>query len=854
MESIMKMVKDTFLTHRQIGEAEAYYRLIPSLHLSGSNCATLFIHTGFKSNRSSFLKTLTESEASQLPKEKIVTISNKPGKYYTKAISLEDRYDERPEELQNISLAQFAKRFTKTRKSAYTEEDTLFEDGTDVIVKEENENNSENILNDEQDIEANFIISFQPEQRTMLMKNYKIGGSIMRLRNPLVLRFYKYKQISDSHQYYFSQLRLYHPHSVSDLELWESDEVLCRKAYDDAKSSIKYVKGKVMKYQEKVEIAQSKAQEEFDNHIGDMLDATKEQQDEDCLNEGTSETDAFMAPDPDDVVSSELSPSSNAKDGFYKKLDLCSIDFLSSETRELDSDQRHIVDLGVSFVQQVKKYKGSSTIKKPVPPLIVAHGGAGCGKSHVINIMTQWQERILRTSGDNPNHPYILKCAFTGTAASLIEGNTLHHTFSFSFGNEFYSLSDKVRDERRIMLKNLVVLVIDEFSMVKADMLYQLDLRLKELKEEYNIPFGGVALFLFGDLLQLRPTAAKFIFDEPSNVQFKLRHVIESLWEKFQVVNLTHNHRQGNDKSYADVLNRIRIGTFTDEDIQQLETRIIPSERSDIPEDAIFLSAINEDVNKINEARLENLCERLLTIEAFVSYNAIVRKSKPPITSAGTIKNTPLQYLLKLKIGARVMLTYNLDTSDGLTNGAIGEVIGYDMSPEGRIQKIYVHFYDEKVGQDRRRHFPDILNRFPGKRPTPIKKLDFPYSLSKKAHSGSSQAVAVQYPLKLAWAITAHKIQGQTIAKPRKLVVDLTKVFEAAQAYVMLSRVQELDQLFILDSVPSEKIYPSTQALEELKRMNDIALNRKTVMEAYEEKIISINIRSLRSHFIGSSK
>ena len=185
-----------------------------------------------------------------------------------------------------------------------------------------------------------------------------------------------------------------------------------------------------------------------------------------------------------------------------------------------------------------------------------------------------------------------------------------------------------------------------------------------------------------------------------------------SLWEKFQVVNLTHNHRQGNDKIYADILNRIRIGTFTDEDIQQLETRVISSESYAISEDAIFLSAVNEDVNKINEARLDNLSEKLLTIEAFVSYNTIVRKSKPPITSAGTIKNTPLQYLLKLKKGARVMLTYNLDTSDGLTNGAIGEVIGYDMSPEGKIQKIYVHFYDEKVGRERRKQFQSFSKGF----------------------------------------------------------------------------------------------------------------------------------------------
>ena len=110
--------------------------------------------------------------------------------------------------------------------------------------------------------------------------------------------------------------------------------------------------------------------------------------------------------------------------------------------------------------------------------------------------MTQWQEHILRTPGDDPHQPYILKCAFTGTAAAIIQGQTLHHAFSLSFGNEFFSLSDKIRDERRRMLKNLTILVIDEFSMVKSDMLYQLDLRLKELKEVDDVPFGGSCCFL----------------------------------------------------------------------------------------------------------------------------------------------------------------------------------------------------------------------------------------------------------------------------------------------------------------------------------------------------------------------
>ena len=98
-------------------------------------------------------------------------------------------------------------------------------------------------------------------------------------------------------------------------------------------------------------------------------------------------------------------------------------------------------------------------------------------------------EKIVRSPGDNPDHPYIIKAAFTGTAAANINGQTLHSTFSFSFGNEFFSLSDKARDEKRNQLENLLIVIIDEFSFIKADMLYLLDLRLREVKQVPDVAF-----------------------------------------------------------------------------------------------------------------------------------------------------------------------------------------------------------------------------------------------------------------------------------------------------------------------------------------------------------------------------
>ena len=91
------------------------------------------------------------------------------------------------------------------------------------------------------------------------------------------------------------------------------------------------------------------------------------------------------------------------------------------------------------------------------------------------------------------------------------------------------------------------MIIIDEISMVKADMLYQLDLRLQEIKERTGSVFGGVSIFCFGDILQLQPVCGKYIFDRPSNPSYHLTYELDSRWRKFKVLNLEINHRQGKD-------------------------------------------------------------------------------------------------------------------------------------------------------------------------------------------------------------------------------------------------------------------------------------------------------------------
>ena len=130
----------------------------------------------------------------------------------------------------------------------------------------------------------------------------------------------------------------------------------------------------------------------------------------------------------------------------------------------------------------------------------------------------------------------------------------------------------------------------------------------------------------------------------------------------------------------------------------------------------------------------------------------------------------------------------------------------------------------------------------------PVEKIEFHYSLSKKPNSASSNAVALQFPLRLAFAATAHKIQGSTIRKPNHLVVDLRTVRESAQAYVMLSRVQSLSQIVIIEDVSVNKLYASPQALTELDRLTSVALNDQ--YNRLRGCIVSCNVRSLQRNFL----
>ena len=282
-------------------------------------------------------------------------------------------------------------------------------------------------------------------------------------------------------------------------------------------------------------------------------------------------------------------------------------------------------------------------LAKPSPPLVMVHGGAGSGKSKVISSLYNLMTDTFKKAGDDPCCPYVVLTSFTGAAAANINGQTLHSLFGFKFGTTYLSMPEKQREDKRLLFRNLKCVIVDEISMVSADLFYNLDLRLREITM-VDAVFGGVSVFVFGDLFQLQPPKARYVFEEPTNKEHALVYAARDLWKLFTVVNLEENHRQGEDKTYGDLLNRVRIGEHTEEDIALLQTRVRSRSDPTLDPDALHIYGTNAKVNARNTAKLDEIGGELFSIRA-KNASRTVRKFKT--NNAGCIKNTPFMAELK---------------------------------------------------------------------------------------------------------------------------------------------------------------------------------------------------------------
>ena len=294
--------------------------------------------------------------------------------------------------------------------------------------------------------------------------------------------------------------------------------------------------------------------------------------------------------------------------------------------------------------------------------------------------------------------------------------------------------------------------------MVKVDTLYQIDIRLREIKGVQK-PFGGVSLILLGDPLQLRPVLGSYPWEEPKNEKYRRVHQIEPIWNMFLPVILRTNHRQGSDLNFSQILNRIRVGQQEDSDFDILSSRVVKRNSENIPEDAVHIFATNAEVNQWNQVFLERLPGVEFSVETVVTH-PVLKNFRVDVDPSGFIHNTSLLKTFNFKINSKVMLTTNLCTVDGLTNGAFGQIVGVKKDSKEKITEIHVCFSNANVGKETAKQHHD-LEKVYGRPTIPIRRFEAVFGIGKRdTQATRSTASAFGYPLKLASCVTSHKARN----------------------------------------------------------------------------------------------
>lgn len=354
----------------------------------------------------------------------------------------------------------------------------------------------------------------------------------------------------------------------------------------------------------------------------------------------------------------------------------------------------------------------------------------------------------------------------TGVAAINAGGVTLHSLFQLSFGPQIpgqYKPSNQFTRTKLDLIRSIDLLVIDEISMVRADLLDAVDATLKRIRHN-KLPFGGVQLLLIGDMQQLAPVVTR---NEEAVLQqyYSTYYFFGSIaWQNTKYVGIELNEifRQ-TDNTYISILNAIREGNATPQTVENLNKRYIPNYVPPKDDDIITLVTHNNMADRINSSHLAALPgeEKIFTAEI---------KGDFPETSYPVDKN------LVLKIGATVMFIKN-DTSYQklFFNGKIGRITGFD--DEGVIIKC-----------------KDDANSI---HVEPMAWENKRYTIDENTKEIKEKTIGTfsQLPLRTAWAVTIHKSQGLTF---NRMMLDTSNSFTHGQAYVALSRCRTLEGLILL--------------------------------------------------------
>lgn len=274
--------------------------------------------------------------------------------------------------------------------------------------------------------------------------------------------------------------------------------------------------------------------------------------------------------------------------------------------RGLNSKQRALIMYHRAWCKRTVKALKSN---RPMEPYrVFLSGPGGVGKSHVIKLIKSDTLTLIRQSGTvEPDDVLVLLTAPTGVAAFNVNGMTLHSAFLLEYSG-FQSLSHDKVNTLRSKLSKLLLLIIDEVSMVGADMLLEIHKRLQQIKAVLpDVMFGGVSILAVGDLYQL-PPAGQFMLLDKVRDSFAQLYRSGSLWQdEFEMFELDDIMRQRGDSTFTELLCRVRTDSCTEADIHLLESRETKHGSPGYPNEALHVYRLNADVDERNEYMLTKL-------------------------------------------------------------------------------------------------------------------------------------------------------------------------------------------------------------------------------------------------------
>ncbi|MBI5603410.1 MAG: AAA family ATPase [Deltaproteobacteria bacterium] len=406
-------------------------------------------------------------------------------------------------------------------------------------------------------------------------------------------------------------------------------------------------------------------------------------------------------------------------------------------------------------------------------------GKAGTGKSTLLDHFRKMTRKKIAV------------LAPTGVAALNVRGQTIHSFCGFKPDISLDKVKKKSpKDSKRPTLyKQLETIVIDEVSMVRADLLDCVEKFLRLNGRQPKKSFGGIQMIFIGDLYQLPPvvtSAEKAVFRlQYETPYFFSSRIFTTPRFEMEFVELEKIYRQ-TDEDFIGLLNAIRNRSITDADMVRLNQNCAPDFLPEADDFYIYLTSTNDQAFQRNQEKLDRLAGKAVTFQGLIEGDF-----EPSAL--------PTETILEVKTGAQVMLLNN-DPLGRWVNGSIGKITGI-ISRRGEEDTIQVELEDNTVA-----------------RVTPVTWEILKYTYDANARKIFSQPVGAftQYPLKLAWAITIHKSQGKTF---EKVVIDIGRgTFAHGQVYVALSRCTSLKGLILSKPIQKHHILMDFRVVKFLTR------------------------------------